>query len=167
MPRVVKKPATPRRRSKRSLLPVMRPAQNMREIIKQAIMLEDHLFQRCKRCPDCVNKHFLTIEALAEECGTLCDAGTKAAAADSQEVASKVRVLHHAWAQDPKGDAVCTRVAGQLRGLRKRLMRSYSVLPVDALPSNETQAVRGLLRRRPASRARDPPLRQIAGRPRR
>ena len=134
--------------SKRTLLPVMRPAQNMREIIKQVIMLEDHLFQSCKRCGDCVNKHFLTIEALAEECGTLCDAANPAASREAQAVASEVRVLHHAWAQDPKGDGICTRVAGQLRQLRKRLMRTYAVLPLTTLPAAETKAVQGLLRRR-------------------
>ena len=136
--------AKPRAR-RRTLLPVMRPAQNMREIIKQIIMLEDHLFQECKRCSDCVNKHFLTIEALAEECGTLCDASTKAAAAEAQGVASRVRVLHHAWAQDPKGDSTCTRVAAQLRQMRKRLMKSYSVLPLGSLPDSETRAAKALL----------------------
>ena len=43
----------------------------MREICKQSILLEDHLFQTEKRCTDCIKKHFLTLEGLAEEAITL------------------------------------------------------------------------------------------------
>ena len=53
------------------LLPVLDPKFNMREICKQSILLEDHLFQEEKRCYDCICKHFLTIEGLAEEAITL------------------------------------------------------------------------------------------------
>ncbi len=49
------------------LLPVMDPLFNMREICKQCILLEDHLNSPDRRCSDCINKHSLTIEALAEE----------------------------------------------------------------------------------------------------
>jgi hypothetical protein len=51
----------------RGLLPIMSPLYNMREICKQVALLEDHLNQPRKRCPDCIRKHFLTIEALFEE----------------------------------------------------------------------------------------------------
>lgn len=51
----------------RGLLPIMTPLYNMREICKQVALLEDHLNQPRKRCPDCIRKHFLTIEALFEE----------------------------------------------------------------------------------------------------
>ena len=40
---------------------------NMREICKQLLLLEDHLFHREKQCPDCIVKHLLTAEALADE----------------------------------------------------------------------------------------------------
>ena len=49
------------------LLPIMSPLYNLREICKQIALLEDHLNQPRKRCPDCIRKHFLTIEALFEE----------------------------------------------------------------------------------------------------
>jgi hypothetical protein len=39
----------------------------MREISKQLCLLEDHLNNVRKRCPDCIRKHFLTIEAFFEE----------------------------------------------------------------------------------------------------
>jgi hypothetical protein len=49
----------------------MNPKFNLREICKNCILLEDHLFQPRKRCSDCIRKHMLTIEALAEEAITL------------------------------------------------------------------------------------------------
>ena len=53
------------------MLPLMDAKYNLREIVKNTILLEDHLFQANKRCHDCIVKHFLTIEALAEEMITL------------------------------------------------------------------------------------------------
>jgi len=50
------------------------PVFNIREIVKQMILVEDHLTHRNKICGDCIRKHFLTIEALAEE-ATCLDVG--------------------------------------------------------------------------------------------
>ena len=44
---------------------------NIRECCKQLLLLEDHLFNPRKRCPDCIHKHRLTAEALADEARTL------------------------------------------------------------------------------------------------
>ena len=49
----------------------MDPAFNLREFVKQLILLEDHLCQPHKRCDDCIRKHLLTAEALAEEATAL------------------------------------------------------------------------------------------------
>lgn len=43
------------------------PRFNLREILKQMLLLEDHLLQRYKFCPDCIHKHLLAIEAFSEE----------------------------------------------------------------------------------------------------
>ena len=125
----------------RRLLPVMRPGQNLREIIKQCIMLEDHLVQPRKRCPDCITKHMLAIEALAEECGSLCGSGSAAESALADRLAQTTRVMQHAWARKPKDEATCRAVAEHTRAMRKQLMRRYATLPVDSLPTSEMQAV--------------------------
>jgi hypothetical protein len=49
------------------LLPLMDPLHNIREIVKQSILLEEHLTFPDKRCRDCILKHFLWIEGLSEE----------------------------------------------------------------------------------------------------
>ncbi len=43
------------------------PIFNVREIAKQMLLLEDHLTDISKRCGDCIKKHLLMIEGLAEE----------------------------------------------------------------------------------------------------
>lgn len=96
------------------LLPVLDPVFNLREICKQSILLEDHLSQPEKRCTDCCVKHFLTIEALAEEAITL----------DKQKehpklihLPGRIRELQRLWFQDPSSNA--HPVSQRLREIRK------------------------------------------------
>ena len=56
-----------RRLIRESMQPLMDPLFNMREMCKEFTLLEDHLNQPDKRCPDCINKHLMKCEALAEE----------------------------------------------------------------------------------------------------
>lgn len=53
------------------MMPVMDPRHNIREICKELTLLEDHLNMPQKRCNDCIMKHFLKCEALAEEAASL------------------------------------------------------------------------------------------------
>lgn len=149
-PRRRRLPRTQSRAPPRTLLPVMAPTQNMREIIKQCIMLEDHLVHPSKRCADCTSKHMLAIEGLAEECGTLCnpkDAANKLTATEATKIAQNTRVLHHTWAADPKNPAVCRAVASHLRAMRKQLMTKYATLPLAKLPTEEQRVVTRLVKR--------------------
>lgn len=115
-------PKAPRDNSK--LLPVMNPEFNLREICKQIILLEDHLSHPEKRCTDCCIKHFLTIEALAEEAITL----------DKQNNYShlislppKVRNLQKKWYENPSVN--CLFISQQLREIRKQYMiSSFSII---------------------------------------
>jgi len=58
-----------------SQLALTHPRFNMREIAKQLVLLEDHCLHLHKHCPDCIRKHLLTIEALAEEAVSLDTGG--------------------------------------------------------------------------------------------
>lgn len=100
------------------LLPVMNPTFNMREICKQCILLEDHLCHDEKRCYDCCVKHFLTIEALAEEAITL-DPSTTTPHQKIQHLPSHVRKLQSQWHKDPEKNA--KQVSQELRKIRKDL----------------------------------------------
>lgn len=54
-----------------SLHPILDPKFNMREVAKQALLLEDHLNNLKKRCYDCIRKHFLIVDGLLEEAVSL------------------------------------------------------------------------------------------------
>ena len=118
--------------STKQLLPVNDAMHNVREIVKQMLLLEDHLFQKEKQCRMCITKHMLTIEALAEEAVTLEDADAAAKRRRSAElqivqnmqgVASRMRDLHVAFKKTTDSDAdKMAGIAQSVREMRRQLM---------------------------------------------
>lgn len=100
---------------KPSLLPIMHPLFNMREVCKQTALLEDHLNNERKRCMDCIRKHFLTIEALLEEAVGL---DNKAKWADLLD--GKVELVRECQERWVDGEEPCD-IAQDLRAIRKEL----------------------------------------------
>lgn len=102
--------------SETHLLPIMEPLFNVREMCKQCVLLEQHLEDPRKRCGDCIRKHFMTIEGLAEE----------ALGLDTQQrhtdilkaLPNEVRRFEKMWI----GGVNCANVAQHVRAMRKRLM---------------------------------------------
>jgi len=102
------------------LLPVLDPCFNMREICKQCILLEDHLFQNEKRCTDCIKKHFLCLEGLAEEAITLDKKNEYHLS--RLELPEKLRKLQkRLWTDNESAETI----AQELRQIRKPLMAKY------------------------------------------
>lgn len=97
----------------REMLPIMSPLFNMREICKQSALLEDHLNNPRKQCPDCIRKHFLTIEALFEEAISLDENQEYGQYLDGK--AELCRLLQEEWmdGEAPKN------IAQSIRGMRK------------------------------------------------
>ena len=92
------------------------PLFNIREILKQMVLVEDHLNHPYKTCPDCIRKHLLTIEALAEEAsaldtpnGVFTDAGEGLAESARQ------------WLEGFQDKVAPATLADQIRKLRKTL----------------------------------------------
>lgn len=100
------------------LLPVLDPKFNMREICKQSTLLEDHLFQEEKRCYDCICKHFLTIEGLAEEAITL-DKEQKYP--ELNDLPKKIRAIEKNFIENKDKNHIQS--AQELREIRKNYMQ--------------------------------------------
>ena len=98
----------------RKLLPVSSPKHNMREVCKQLVLLEDHLTHRAKSCPDCIRKHFLTVEALLEEA-----LGLDSKQEFRSEIEPAITIVRATQRQWVKG-VPPARIAQNLRALRKR-----------------------------------------------
>lgn len=97
------------------LYPIMSPKFNLREICKQIVLLEDHLNQVKKRCPDCIRKHLLTIEGLFEEAISLDTEGTLAK--QLEQAPDYFRYLQERWSDG----ADERRIAQAIRKIRKGL----------------------------------------------
>jgi hypothetical protein len=99
-------------------LPLMDPEHNIREIIKQLVLLEDHCAHGdAKFCEDCVTKHALAAEALAEEAITLDTMSRFTAVLHT--LASTLRsVQKRMW----QGDLTPSDAAKEYRAIRKTLM---------------------------------------------
>jgi len=107
-----------------SIDPVSDPEYNFRQIIKQSLLLEDHLVERNKRCPDCIAKHFLTIIALSEEAVSL--AGRNAT--DYPMITENpcfYENLFQMWLNDKRSDFNLLKIADSIRNYRKRLVFYY------------------------------------------
>lgn len=104
------------RKSGKKMLPVSRADHNDREMCKQMILLEDHLLHEEKRCPDCIRKHFLCIEGLAEEARSLKGGDRR----DYDSLADRIRVLEKDFAS---GQRDPVDIAQDIRVIRKPMSK--------------------------------------------
>jgi hypothetical protein len=60
---------------RKDLLPILDVRFNIREAVKNMLLIEDHLLDKRRRCMDCCKKHLLLIESFLEEGITLDKTG--------------------------------------------------------------------------------------------
>ncbi len=109
-------------------LSLVDPRFNLREVAKQLILLEDHLFHVNKHCLDCISKHSLSIEGFLEEAITLDSTGEHHAeilsvlAPFKQIMFPFIEKMKNKTAEESDFEAA----ANQMRQLRKPLAKKYS-----------------------------------------
>jgi len=120
-------------------LSITNPMFNWREIAKQMVLVEDHLFHAYKGCPDCIKKHLLTIEALAEEIPSLLVGQARSEGVtlppDATKGAEGLAELARAWMERLLDGEDPASVASDIRVIRK------GMLPVVADPRDQTARV--------------------------
>jgi len=106
--------------------PVSDPKYNMQQIVKQSILLEEHLANKNKRCRDCITKHFLHIIGLSEEAQMLATDKIQKYPLINECVESYNK-LFQKWLnnQDLGLDDVSLNCCDNLRSIRKRLIAIY------------------------------------------
>lgn len=104
-----------------SIDPVSDPKYNMHQIIKQSILLEEHLSNKNKRCRDCITKHFSHIIGLAEEAVMLAcsEVNIYPHMAECPDFYNK---LFKIWLNDT---TTSLELCGKLRVMRKKLIAIY------------------------------------------
>ena len=107
-----------------ALDPVSDPKYNMQQIVKQSILLEEHLTNKNKRCRDCITKHFQHIIGLAEEAQML--ATTKCnkypLLSDSVTIYNN---LFNEWFNNRNDENKILEISDKLRIHRKKLIAIY------------------------------------------
>lgn len=104
--------------------PVNDPDYNMKNIVKQSILLEEHLAERNKYCISCIVKHFLHIIGLAEEATWM--AGRKLEMYPFlQESVAFYTKLFETWLNHKHDEKVKQEVLDELRNVRRQLIDFY------------------------------------------
>ena len=143
VPETHSEPSCRRASPSTTLLPIMDYGYNIREMIKNCILLEDHLIHPEKRCNDCCVKHFLFLEALAEEARTLDKDNTMSPELrQAPDFFRNCQYQYYALSENPDGasDSQYNHIAQQLRNFRKLYQQRYfpmlwSSSPADTLKS--------------------------------
>ncbi len=104
-----------------SIDPVSNPIYNMHQIVKQSILLEEHLANKSKRCRDCITKHFSHIIGLAEEAVMLACENAKNYPY-MLELPDFYNNLFRKWLEK---DSTCLEICSELRNIRKKLIAVY------------------------------------------
>lgn len=115
--------------SNKDLDPILDPLFNLREVCKQMILLEDHLFQPKRRCEDCIKKHSLAIEGFLEEAITLDTKAEHHKLINDTVIPFKkiMKTVDNKMTEGNLDDATCVNAAQEIRLLRKELcLVSYS-----------------------------------------
>ena len=104
--------------------PVNLPDYNMINVIKQSILLEEHLAEQNKYCVSCIIKHFLHIIGLCEEAIWLAgeDVNTYPFLLESPTF---YQSEFDRWLVDKRSDSVKRSVFSELRGRRRDLIKAY------------------------------------------
>lgn len=108
----------------KALDPVMDPLYNIKDVIENAVLLEEHLIDDKKYCIDCVCKHFLLITGLLSEAVWL--AGTKVDLYPKlKEHVVWYNMMFRYWLDNRDNDTIRLEVAEKLRKRRKELINTY------------------------------------------
>jgi hypothetical protein len=109
---------------------VLNPKYNLREVVKQIILLEDHLNSVKKRCADCITKHMLFIEGLLEEAIGLDKENT--CRDMTNDALKKFNIIRKKYFREYKNKKVeddnfyCS-IAQELRKIRKPIMNNEDI----------------------------------------
>lgn len=100
------------------------PAYNMKQIIKQSILLEEHLVQPKKRCRDCISKHFIHINGLHEEALWLANENCNKYPFLA-ETTGFYSDQFDEWLNSYDDEKTIMKIASKLRDIRKKLVSKY------------------------------------------
>lgn len=103
---------------------VTNPAYNMKNVIMQSILLEEHLAEDRKYCKQCVCKHILHIIGLCTE-GLMMAGSDETKYPFMKESIDFYENVYKVWSENKDNDKVRKHLCSKLRDWRKKLMKQY------------------------------------------
>lgn len=108
------------------LEPLNKPEFNIRQVLKEMVLLEQHLAVPSMRCDDCIKKHLITIEALTDEAYTL------GPSVSTEKVLTEIRRLVVSLSHKYTSEQSDLREIGQyIRSIRKELITPYFTITTE------------------------------------
>jgi hypothetical protein len=100
------------------------PGYNVREVIKNTVLIEQHLAEKRKYCKECLVKHFLLSIGLLEEAVwmAVCKTGKYPMLEESEAFYTNV---FEEWRQDMDGTQTRLDTLRKLRDWRQEMVRLY------------------------------------------
>ncbi len=104
--------------------PVNDPGYNVREVIKNTVLIEQHLAEKRKYCKECLVKHFLLSIGLLEEAVwmAVCKTGKYTLLEESEVFYTRV---FEEWRHDMDGTQTRLDTLRKLRDWRQEMVRLY------------------------------------------
>jgi hypothetical protein len=107
-----------------ALDPVNEPDYNMREVIKNTLLIEDHLANKNKYCKECLVKHYLlSISYLEEAVWMACDHCKDYPKLEESEKFFKD--IFEKWHKNMDDDATRLECLAKIREWRQEMIRLY------------------------------------------
>lgn len=103
---------------KQDLLPILDVRFNIREAVKNMLLIEDHLLDKRRRCMDCCKKHLLLIESFLEEGISLDKKGKYC-----KKIEKDVKVIRKLQKKLLEGRKNYYDIAMEIRKLRKKYFK--------------------------------------------
>lgn len=103
------------------------PVDNIKNVIKQSILLEEHLIEKNNQCHECIFTHFLHSIALLEEAMKIAHKNVKQYPR-LEETYKLYKELFEEWSKNKQNYESLQNISEKVREMRKKLMEQYYIL---------------------------------------
>lgn len=103
------------------------PVDNIKNVVKQTILLEEHLIEKNNACHECIITHFLHCIALLEEAVKISHKNVRKYPR-LQEAFELYKELFEEWSKNKQKPDVVQNISEKLLNMKKKLMEQYYIL---------------------------------------
>lgn len=103
------------------------PVDNIKNVVKQTILLEEHIIEKNNVCHECIITHFLHCLGLLEEAIKIANKNVRKYPR-LEEAFELYKELFEEWSKNKQNPESLQNISEKLRDMRKKLMEQYYIL---------------------------------------